>query len=71
MLKKLTVRNFKSLVDVSVEFPRLAVLFGAHAAGKAICWTPIAALSWIGNMLTSNAGDGLVENLLLRGLIGE
>ena len=28
MLTKLTVRNFKSLLDVSVEFPCLAVLFG-------------------------------------------
>lgn len=34
MLTKLTVRNFKSLADVTVEFPRLTVLFGPNAAGK-------------------------------------
>ena len=40
MLTKLTVRNFKSLVDVTVEFPRLAVLFGPNAAGKSTSSTP-------------------------------
>lgn len=33
MLRKLTVRNFKSLVDVTMEFPRLAVLFGQEQIG--------------------------------------
>lgn len=34
MLTELTGRNFKSLVDVTVEFLRRAVLFGPNAAGK-------------------------------------
>ena len=34
MLKSLTVRDFKSLSDVTVAFPRMAVLFGPNAAGK-------------------------------------
>jgi AAA15 family ATPase/GTPase len=34
MLERLTVRNFKSLVDVTVELPRFAVLFGPNAVGK-------------------------------------
>ncbi len=52
MLKKLTVRGFKSLVNVSVEFPRLAVLFGPNAAGKSNVLDAIFALSWIGNART-------------------
>lgn len=52
MLTKLTVRNFKSLVDVTVEFPRLAVLFGSNAAGKSNLFDAIAALSGIGNART-------------------
>jgi len=47
MLKKLTVRDFKSLRDVTVELPRLAVLFGPNAAGKSNLLDAIQALSWI------------------------
>ena len=44
MLKKLTVRDFKSLRYVTVELPRLAVLFGPNAAGKSVyaLWPPFA-----------------------------
>ena len=52
MLDRLTVRNFKSLLDVSVEFPRLAVLFGPNAAGKSNLLDAVAALSWISNVRT-------------------
>ena len=51
MLTKLTVRNFMSLVDVTVEFSRLAVLFGPNAAGKSNLLDAVAALSGIGNVL--------------------
>lgn len=34
MLRRLAVRGFKSLEDVEVELPRLAVLVGPNAAGK-------------------------------------
>ncbi len=52
MLTKLTVRNFKSLVDVTVELPRFAVLFGANATGKSNLLDAIQALSWMGNART-------------------
>ena len=52
MLEKLTVRNFKSLADVSVEFPRLAVLYGPNAAGKSNLLDAIQALSRIGTQRT-------------------
>src|SRR5438093_4910248 len=52
MLKHLTVRGFKSLKDVSVEFPRLAVLFGSNAAGKSNLLDAIQALSRIGTKRT-------------------
>lgn len=48
MLDRLTVRGFKSLHDVSVELPRLAVLFGPNAAGKSNLLDAIEALSWLG-----------------------
>ncbi len=34
MLERITIRGFKSLRDVTVELPRLTLLFGANAAGK-------------------------------------
>ncbi|WP_419942067.1 AAA family ATPase [Candidatus Palauibacter sp.] len=52
MLKKLTVRKFRSLADVTVELPQLAVLFGTNAAGKSNLLEAIQALSWIGNART-------------------
>lgn len=52
MLKSLTVRGFKSLNDVTVEFPRMAVLFGPNAAGKSNLLDAIQALSRIGTQRT-------------------
>ena len=52
MLIRLTVRDFKSLGNVTVELPRLAVLFGPNAAGKSNLLDAIQALTWIGNART-------------------
>ena len=52
MLTQLSVRGFKSLDDVQVELPSLAVLFGPNAAGKSNLLDAIQALSWIGNART-------------------
>ncbi len=52
MLTHLRVRKFKSLDDVEVELPRLAVFFGPNAAGKSNVLDAIQALSWIGNART-------------------
>ena len=65
MLDRLTVRDFKSLVDVTVEFPRLAVLFGPNAAGKSNLLDAITALAWIGNARTLS--DVLGGPVPLRG----
>lgn len=59
MLKKLAVRGFKSLADVRVEFPRMAVLFGPNAAGKSNILDAIQALSRIGTERT--LGDALAD----------
>ena len=52
MLKHLAIRGFKSLKDVTVEFPRVAVLFGPNAAGKSNLLDAIQALSRIGTQQT-------------------
>ncbi|MBI1995896.1 MAG: AAA family ATPase [Deltaproteobacteria bacterium] len=59
MLKKLIVKGFKSLEDVAVEFPRMAVLFGPNAAGKSNLLDAIQALSRIGTSRTLS--DALSE----------
>jgi predicted ATPase len=59
MLKKLTIRGFKSLADTSIEFPRLAVLFGPNAAGKSNLLDALQALSRIGTLRT--LADALAE----------
>ncbi len=52
MLKRLAVRGFKSLQDVTIAFPRMAVLFGPNAAGKSNLLDAIQALSRIGTART-------------------
>lgn len=47
MLEKLTVRGFKSLVDVTVDLPRLAVFFGPNAVGKSNLLDAVQTLSWM------------------------
>ncbi len=59
MLKRIAVRSFKSLEDVCVEFPRMAVLFGTNAAGKSNLLDAIQALSRIGTQRTLS--DALSE----------
>jgi predicted ATPase len=52
MLKSLTAQGFKSLQDVAVAFPRMAVLFGPNASGKSNLLDAIQALSRIGTERT-------------------
>jgi predicted ATPase len=59
VLKKLIVNGFKSLENVAVEFPRMAVLFGPNAAGKSNLLDAIQALSRIGTSRTLS--DALSE----------
>lgn len=59
MLKRLRVQRFKSLADVEVGLPRLAVLFGPNAAGKSNFLDAIQALSRLGTGRT--LADALAE----------
>jgi AAA15 family ATPase/GTPase len=52
MLDRLRVSSFKSLQDVDVEIPHLAVLFGPNASGKSNLLDAIQALSRIGTQRT-------------------
>ena len=59
MLTKLSVRNFKSLGDVTVDLPRLAIFYGPNAAGKSNFLEAIQTLQWLGTSRTlSDALDG-------------
>jgi len=59
MLKRLAIRGFKSLADVSLELPQMAVLFGPNAAGKSNILDAVQALSRIGTLRTLS--DALAE----------
>ncbi len=59
MLRRLSVKGFKSLADVEVDFPRLTVFFGPNAAGKSNLFDAIQALSRIGTSRT--IADALSE----------
>lgn len=52
MLSQLTVKGFKSLADVEVDFPGLTVFFGPNASGKSNLLDAIQALSRIGTSRT-------------------
>ena len=58
MLRKLSVRNFKSLADVSIVLPRLSVLFGVNAAGKSNILDAVHTLSMVGTQRTLMDGLG-------------
>lgn len=59
MLKKLSIRGFKSLADVTVELPPFTVLFGPNAAGKSNFLDAVQALSRVGTSRTLS--DALAE----------
>ena len=59
MLHRLRVKNYKSIGEVDVRFPRLTVLFGPNAAGKSNLLDAIQALSRIGTERT--VSDALSE----------
>ncbi len=52
MLTKLHVKGFKSLTDLTIEFPRLTVLFGPNAAGKSNILEAAQMLAQIGTSRT-------------------
>ena len=59
MLKTLKVRGFKSLGDVTLDFPRLTVLFGPNASGKSNILDAVQALSRLATSRT--LADALAE----------
>ncbi len=65
MLERLRVRNFKSLSDISVDLPRLAVLFGLNASGKSNLIEATQALSVMVNARTHV--DSLAPPFPVRG----
>lgn len=48
MLKRLQVRDFKSLRDLEVEFGRLTVLVGANGCGKSSVLQAVEAVRNVG-----------------------
>jgi len=58
----MVVKGFKSLAQVEVTFPKLAVLFGPNAAGKSNLLDAVQALSRIGTARTLS--DALSEPTL-------
>ncbi len=69
MLQRLTVRGFKSLGDVTVDFPPLGILYGANASGKSNLLEAVQSLSWMGNARTLN--DALGGPAPIRGFAFE
>ncbi|MEW6337795.1 MAG: AAA family ATPase [Acidobacteriota bacterium] len=59
MLRRLAVTGFKSLANVTIDFPRLAVLFGPNAAGKSNVLDAVQTLSRIASSRT--LADALTE----------
>src|SRR3989304_199747 len=52
MLSRLTVKDFKSLRELTIGLPRMAGVFGPNAAGKSNLLDAIQALSRIGTERT-------------------
>lgn len=69
MLRRLSVRDFKSLRNVSVEFPRFTILVGSNGAGKSNLLEAVQALSLLGTAPTLN--DALQAPFPVRGFAFE
>ncbi|MGQ0663769.1 MAG: AAA family ATPase [Pseudomonadota bacterium] len=52
MLRSLKIKGFKSLADVDIVLPRMAVLFGPNTAGKSNLLDAVQALSRLGTSRT-------------------
>ncbi len=61
MLKQITIKNYKSLRNVTVDLPRLTVLFGPNAAGKSNFLDAVQAFSRISTSRTLS--DALSESV--------
>jgi predicted ATPase len=59
MLRRLHIKDFKSLKDIEVELPRFAVLFGPNSSGKSNFLDALQALSRAGTLRTLS--DALAE----------
>lgn len=67
MLNRLHVRGFKSLADLEVSFPRLAVVFGPNAAGKSNLLEAVQAVARLGSSRTlSDALSGPIRGYPLE-----
>ncbi len=64
MLNKIRVKGFKSLADVSVSLPRMAVLFGPNSAGKSNLVDALLTLSRVG---TERMIRHALEDSIIRG----
>jgi len=58
MLKKITIKNFKAIQDMTVEFTPLTVLIGANSCGKT---TILQALDFLNNAATRDIPEYLRE----------
>ena len=69
MLKRLSVRGFKSLREVKIRLPPLSILFGPNAVGKSNLIEAIQTLSWAANART--LFDALAAPFPVRGYPAE
>lgn len=74
MIKSLSVKNFKSLVDVKVEFTPLNAIVGQNNTGKTSILKAISAISkvtQVGNIVDAFGPDWQTPNeLISNGLPG-
>jgi predicted ATPase len=78
MLKKLTIRNFKAIQDVTIEFTPLTVLIGENGCGKSTILQAIEFLhsasfrdipeylrekGWSSNEIKSQLSDGITKQI--------
>lgn len=58
VLKRLRVKNLRSLADVDIHFDRLTVLVGANGSGKS---TVIDAIRFVRDALTRSPDDAIID----------
>ncbi|MDR3147048.1 MAG: AAA family ATPase, partial [Treponema sp.] len=58
MLKKLIIRNFKAIQDMTIEFTPLTVLIGGNGCGKS---TVLQALDFLRSIATRDIAEYLRE----------
>ncbi len=70
MLKRVRIQEYRSLLDLELNFDKISMISGSNGAGKSNCYKALALLKALalGRFAESIAGEGGMESVLWSGV---